>query len=133
MVGFDSYLSKPSNISTNESIFGSQFVGINARLWRWLCFRLVTCRNQHTSRKMILTWTCYTSKSASWHGSFLQLLAKISACFSRWLCIRLATCRNQHTSPNTIVALTHSTTKSAHFYWEACGIDPLHARISTLL
>ena len=135
MVGFDSYSSKSLNISTDDSFFGSQFVGIIARLCRWLCLRLATYPNQHTSRKMIVTWTCCTSKSAhlSWHDSFLQLLVKISACLFRWLCIRLATCRNQHTSRNTIVALTHSTSKSAHFYWEARGFDPLHARISTLL
>ena len=135
MEGFDSYLSKPSNISTDDSFFVSQYVGIIARLCRWLSLRLATRRNQHTSWKMIVTRTCCTLKSVhfTWHDSFLQLQAKISACLSRWLCIRLATCRNQHTSRNTIVALSHSTSKSAHFYWEACGLDPLHAVISTLL
>ena len=134
MVGFDSYFSKPLNIATDDSFFGSQFVGIIARLCRWLCLRLATCRNQRTSRKMIVTWTCCTSKSAyfSWHDSFLQLLAKISAYLSRWLCIRLATCRNQHTSRNTIVALTHSTSKSAHFYWEARGFDGRHVGVRKL-
>ena len=121
MVGFDSYLSKPLNISTDDSFVGSQFVRIIARLCRWLCLRLATRRNQHTSRKMVVTRTCCTSKSAhfSWHDSFVKLLAKISVCLSRWLSIRLATCRKQHTSRNTIVALTCRISKSAHFYWDA--------------
>ena len=117
MVGFDSYLLKLSNISTDDSFFGSQFVIITARLCRWLCLRLATCRNQHTSRKMLVTCTCCTSKSAhfSWYDNFLQLLAKISACLSRWVCIRLATCRNQHTSIEKPVALTRWTLELAHF------------------
>ena len=117
MVGIDSYLLKPSNISTDDSFFGSQFVRIIARLCRWLCLRLATCRNQHTSRKMVVTWTYCTSKSAhfSWHDSFLQLLAKLSTCLSRWLCIRLARCWNQHTSIEKPVALTRCTLESAYF------------------
>ena len=117
MVGFDSYLSKPLNISTDDSFVGSEFVRIIARLCRWLCLRLATCRNQHTSRKMVVTWTCCTSKSAhfSWHDSFVKLLAKISVCLSRWLCIRLATCRNQQASIAKPVALTSCALESAHF------------------
>ena len=53
-------------------------IQITARLYRWLCLRLATCPNQHTSRKTIVTLTCSKSKSAHFYwDAFVRMFQAI--------------------------------------------------------
>ena len=89
MVTWTCCTSKLAHFSWHD-IFLQLRAKISACLSRWLCIRLATCRNQHTSRNTIVAQTHSTSKSAHFctHDRFWQQLVETIERLVRWLCIR---------------------------------------------